>query len=84
MLSRQGESLLSAAGLSEWIAKDKTAYVAKAKQFTSDLAGLSALRQKLREQMRNSPLMDAPQFARNLENALHDIWSKYQEQNQGS
>jgi predicted O-linked N-acetylglucosamine transferase (SPINDLY family) len=67
MLSRQGASLLSAAGLDDWIATDPEDYVARAVAHASDLDGLSALRMGLREQMQASPLFDAQRFARNFE-----------------
>ena len=70
MLSRQGASLLSAAGLHDWIATDAEDYVAKAVAHASDLDRLSALRMRLREQVRTSALFDAERFARNFEALL--------------
>jgi predicted O-linked N-acetylglucosamine transferase (SPINDLY family) len=40
----------------------------------SDLPGLAALRAGLREQVRTSPLCDAPRFGRNLGTALRHTW----------
>jgi protein O-GlcNAc transferase len=76
MLSRQGESLMTNAGLSDWIADNPEDYVSKAVAFTRDLSSLATLRQGLRERVQHSPLMDAPRFARHLEAALSDIWSR--------
>jgi protein O-GlcNAc transferase len=73
-LSHQGETLLHNAGLTPWIASDESEYVAKATAFASDLALLSALRERLREQLAASPLCDAPRFACNLEQALRQMW----------
>jgi predicted O-linked N-acetylglucosamine transferase (SPINDLY family) len=74
LLSRQGVSLLTAAGLPGWIAQDEDDYVAKAIQFASDLPKLAALRAGLREQVRTSPLFDAPRFAKHFEAALWGMW----------
>ena len=74
MLARQGASLLMAAGLSNWVASSAEDYVAKAAAFSLDLPSLSALRARLREQVRTSPLFDAERFARNFEAALLGMW----------
>ena len=70
MLSRQGASLLAAAGLPDWIATDADDYVARALAHCADLGKLAALRMRLREQVRTSPLFDAVRFARNFEDAM--------------
>ena len=57
---RLGESVLTSAGLPEWIAHTPEQYVQKAVEFTRDLAFLAALRGCLRQQVAASPLMDAP------------------------
>jgi protein O-GlcNAc transferase len=80
LLARQGASLLTAAGLPDWIAADEDEYVAKAVAFASDLERLAALRAGLREQVLPSPLFDAPRFARNFEDALWGMWARYQTQ----
>ncbi len=74
LLARQGASLLTAAGLSDWVANSKNEYIAKAIQLTSDLPKLAALRAGLRQQVLASPLFDAPRFARNFEAALWGMW----------
>ncbi len=80
LLARQGASLLTAAGLEQWIANSKEEYVAKAVAYASDLERLAALRSVLREQVLASPLFDAPRFARNFEDALWGMWARYQAQ----
>ena len=80
LLARQGASLLTAAGLKEWVATSKEEYCAKAITLASDLSMLSALRTGLRQQVMASPLFDAPRFAQNLEAALWGMWQKYQAQ----
>jgi len=74
LLARQGASLLTAAGLSDWVANSEDEYIAKAIQLTSDLHKLAALRAGLRQQVLASPLFDAPRFARNFEAALWGMW----------
>lgn len=77
LLARQGASLLHAAGLPQWVARDRGDYVARAIALARDLDGLSRLRAGLREQVRASPLFDAPAFARHLEAALWGMWSGF-------
>lgn len=74
MLARQGASLLTAAGLIDWVANSADEYVAKAMAFSQELNYLSVLRKRLRRQVESSPLFDANRFARNLEAALRKMW----------
>lgn len=74
LLSRQGASLLNAAGLEDWVAANVDDYVKKAIELASDLSKLGALRAGLREQVRASPLFDTRRFARNFEDALWGMW----------
>ncbi len=80
LLARQGASLLTAAGLAEWVANSKMEYIAKAITLASDLPRLASLRAGLRPQVLASPLFDAPRFARNFEDALWGMWQRYQAQ----
>ena len=70
MIARQGASLLTAAGLGDWVAQTPEDYVALAVARAGDLPGLAALRRIMRDQLRTSPLFDAPRFSRNLVDAL--------------
>ncbi|HEY8084078.1 MAG TPA: tetratricopeptide repeat protein [Methylophilaceae bacterium] len=76
LLSRQGASMLSCAGLFDWVATDAQDYVNKAINRSNDLQALATLRGRLRQQTQDSPLFDAPRFARHLEQALTGIWDK--------
>jgi len=76
LLSRQGASILTCAGLSDWVAKDEQDYVDTAINKSNDLPALTALRGSLRHQAQASPLFNAPRFARNLELTLSSIWDK--------
>lgn len=76
LLGRQGASLLTVAGLPDWIANDEASYLAQAIARTQDLAALAALRTGLRDQVKDSPLFDAPRFARHFEDALWGMWQR--------
>jgi protein O-GlcNAc transferase len=75
--ARVGVSLLTHAGLPEFIAENPEAYVALAVALAKDLKHLQALRQGLRMQLQRSPLMDAVGFTRALEAAYREMWEKY-------
>lgn len=74
LLSRQGASILTAAGLSDWIATSEAEYVEKAIRFANNLLSLADLRDSLRAQVLVSPIFDAQRFARNFEDALWGMW----------
>lgn len=74
LISRQGASLLTAAGLGDWVANSKAEYLDKSSLFCSDFVKLSNLRNGLRAQVLASPLFDGPRFAKNMEQLLWQIW----------
>ncbi|MBS1189585.1 MAG: glycosyltransferase [Rhodocyclaceae bacterium] len=74
LLSRQGASLLTAAGMGEWIAKNEADYVDKAIAHAADVPRLADTRTGLRAKVLASPLFDAPRFARNFEAAMWEMW----------
>ena len=76
LLSRQGASLLTAAGLRDWVATSVQDYQRKAIAFAGNPAALAQLRARLREMARQSPLFDGAVFARHFEAALLSIWRK--------
>ncbi|MBN2427665.1 MAG: tetratricopeptide repeat protein [Deltaproteobacteria bacterium] len=76
LLSRQGASLLTAAGLEDWIAASEAEYIDKAVAKASELQKLAFLRAELRSQVLESPLFDASRFAHNFEDALWAMWRK--------
>ena len=78
LLARQCTSLLTAAGLTDWVATSRAQYIEKAIYLTSDLTKLAALRANLRAQVLASPIYDAQRFSRNFEAALWGMWRKYQ------
>jgi protein O-GlcNAc transferase len=77
-LSHAGESIAHNTGQADWIAADAAEYIAKAVHFAGDLSRLATLRASLRAQLVQSPLLDAPRFARHLEDALWGMWQAQQ------
>jgi protein O-GlcNAc transferase len=77
IISRQGEGILHNLGLQDWIAGDEDDYVELAVRRAQDLPGLSNLRGQLRARLEFSPLADAKLFARNLQDAFKQMWTKY-------
>ncbi len=74
MIARQGVSMLTSAGLPEWVAERPQDYVAKAVAFGSDVAALDLLRRSMRERVRGSALFDTRRFARLFEAAVDGLW----------
>ena len=74
LLEKQGASLLSCVGLSDWIAEDENDYIQKAVAFANNKPVLHELKQNLRATIKVSPLVDAKRFAENLEKALFGMW----------
>lgn len=72
--ARVGFDLLSQIGLAELAASDIDAYVKLAADLAGDLPRLQRIRRELRDRMRESPLCDAPRFARQFEAGLRTMW----------
>ena len=76
MLARQGEQLLSAAGLPDWVCTRVEDYLSKA--FTwgdpANWPKLNELRQNLRTQVLASPVYDTDRFARDWFETVGHIW----------
>ena len=73
-VSRSAASLLTTAGLADWIAPHPGAYVELAVRKARDIGELANLRATLRARMQASPLMDEAGFAANLQRALRRMW----------
>jgi predicted O-linked N-acetylglucosamine transferase (SPINDLY family) len=73
-VGRVGLSILSNLGLAEWVADSQEGYVRLAVKLAGDVPALVHLRRTLRQRMQQSPLMDAPRFARNVESAYRKMW----------
>jgi predicted O-linked N-acetylglucosamine transferase (SPINDLY family) len=67
---RVGASLLSAAGLADWLASTPESFVAIAQARSADLTALGQLRGALRGKLTDSSLCDAVGFVHRLEAAL--------------
>ncbi len=76
-VSRVGVSLLTSMGLTELIAQTPQEYIEIAAKLASDLARLSQLRSELRQRMKDSPLMDAPGYAKEMEEQFRFVWRKW-------
>jgi len=75
--SRHGLAHLSAAGMTETVARDLDHYVELAVGLASDLPGLGALRAGLRERVAASALCDGPRFAGHLMTLLRGVWRQW-------
>ncbi|WP_428488231.1 tetratricopeptide repeat protein [Rhodopila sp.] len=78
--ARHSASHLSNAGLADWLAGSVADYIEMAVARAADLPALAALRAGLREQVRRSPLCDAPRFGRSLGTALRHAWRAWCEE----
>jgi predicted O-linked N-acetylglucosamine transferase (SPINDLY family) len=61
-------------GLPELIAHTPDDYVQIAVELAADVPRLGKLRATLRQRLRDSPLMNGPRFARNIESAYRSMW----------
>lgn len=77
MIARQSAALLTAAGLKQFIANDRTQYIDIAKAWAADPVRLAQLRKTLRTQIASSPLCDGKQFAHDMEHLYRTIWKKW-------
>jgi predicted O-linked N-acetylglucosamine transferase (SPINDLY family) len=75
--SRSAASILSSAGLADWIAATPEDYVSKAVELAARPERLARLRASLRAELRASPLMDEPGFARALEALYRTMWRRW-------
>jgi predicted O-linked N-acetylglucosamine transferase (SPINDLY family) len=76
-MSRGGVSILSNLSRPEWISQTPEELVNRTVAITGDLKALAEVRLSLRVQMRHSPVMDAPRFARNMEAIYRSIWREW-------
>ena len=75
-IARGGASILTTAGLQDWIADSPAALPDLLRSRVADTAGLVRLRANLPERTRSSPLMDAARFARNVEAIYEAAWKR--------
>lgn len=75
---RVGASLLTHAGLPQFIATDKDHYLAIANELAGDLDKLDELRSSLRTTLQASDLCNAKQFSLDMEEAFQSMWQAMQ------
>ncbi len=76
-VGRAGASILSNAGLQDWIAQTPEEYATIASRMAADVDGLRQLRSTLRGKMEKSPLMDARRFASDMESTFRQMWESW-------
>jgi protein O-GlcNAc transferase len=76
-VSRAGFSIMSAAGLDDFVAGNENGYIETAVRLAGDVSLLAEIRRGLRAKLAASALMDEAGFARNLERLYRDIWTKW-------
>ncbi|WP_163559762.1 tetratricopeptide repeat protein [Halomonas sp. NO4] len=74
---RHSATHLVNAGLPELVADDWDEYRQRVIELAGDLDSLALIRQGLRQQLLDSPVCDAPRFARHLLKALRAIWQRH-------
>jgi predicted O-linked N-acetylglucosamine transferase (SPINDLY family) len=75
--SRVGRSLLTSVGLTDLVSTSRDEFLCIATALASDLPRMKILRAGMRDRMKSSPLMDAPRFVRELENAYRYMWKEW-------
>jgi predicted O-linked N-acetylglucosamine transferase (SPINDLY family) len=73
-VGRSGIFLLTNLNMQELIAQTKQDYALKSAALANDLPRLAGYRGALRQRMLQSPLLDTPRFARNIEAAYRQMW----------
>jgi predicted O-linked N-acetylglucosamine transferase (SPINDLY family) len=76
-VGRGGSTILSNVGLTELVADTQEGYLQIAVTLAQDLPRLETLRRGMRQRMQDSPLMDGPQFANNMEAAYLFMWQRW-------
>jgi protein O-GlcNAc transferase len=76
-LSRASYSLLKTTDLTAYAARDEADYIAICARAAQDLAALAEVRSTLRDRLAHSPLLDATNFARDVEHAYREMWQRY-------
>jgi predicted O-linked N-acetylglucosamine transferase (SPINDLY family) len=82
--SRSAASILTTAGLAEWVAPTSEDYVRLAVESSRDRALLAGLRGSLRAKLQRSPLMDEERFVRDLEAVYREMWRRWCGSNGGA
>jgi predicted O-linked N-acetylglucosamine transferase (SPINDLY family) len=75
--ARVGLSLLTAVGHADWVVETHEAYIEKAVALAGDCPLRESLRQTLRQDVSNSPLLDHAAQAEQFEAALRHAWGEW-------
>ncbi len=75
--SRAASSILANVGLPEFIGNNQKEYISIAAELAGDLPRLSEIRRNLRQRMEQSPVMNAPRFARGIKAAYRGMWREW-------
>jgi predicted O-linked N-acetylglucosamine transferase (SPINDLY family) len=73
MYGHNGELVMKSVGLDDWITESIEEYRERAIAFAGNPEWLATLRNSLRQALLSSPLCNAEQFARNLEEAFRGM-----------
>ena len=76
-ISRSTESINHNVNMTDWIAKDDNEYVEKAIKFSKNIEKLSEIKKNLRQRILESPVYNAPLFAKQLSSALWKMWDNF-------
>ncbi|MNL52574.1 hypothetical protein D3C87_1757640 [compost metagenome] len=76
-VGRVGSSILKTIGHPEWICTSEDEYVDKAVALASDLPALADIRKNLRQDMRDSALMDEAGFTSRFEADLKKMYAQW-------
>lgn len=76
-VGRLGSSILNGIGRNEWIADSEEEYIDKLVWLGSDIKRLSYIRQTLRKEMLESPLMNETEFAKKIETVYEQMFQKW-------
>lgn len=71
---RAGASIMTHAGMPDFVTNDVKAYVARAVRLATEIDKLAELRDTMRSRLRQSPLFDGAAFARGFEDAVTRLW----------
>ena len=74
MASRGGRSIMATLGRPEWVAESPEQYIAIAQNLAANPAQLATIRSGLRDEIKNSPLMDNAGFTQDVEKQYRAIW----------
>lgn len=73
-VSRMGLSIMTHLGYPEWMSENEDQFLENVREMNSDFEKLNDIRKGLREKFLSSSLCDGPQFAKEMESLLYDMY----------